>query len=104
MLPFYKLYIKEYKMDKDMSKVVKGFLIGVVVFFIVATLLVIGVSYLPSFMMKLDAPEAEYFRRNVLHNFGLKLIIATFGSFVITAVGALLVFKFSGNKDNNTGG
>lgn len=88
-------------MKTDTNKVIKGFIIGAIAFFLLIPIIIIALSYLPSFMLSSDSiAPSEYFKTNVLDNLGLKLVIATFVSFLLTAVGSLLVFSKTGKKNN----
>lgn len=86
-------------MKNDANKVVKGFIIGIVGYFLITFLIMVGLSYLPNWRISSSLAGMEYFAANLMDNFGLKLVIATFGSIVITGIIALIIFSKSGTKN-----
>ena len=86
-------------MKNDANKVVKGFIIGIVGYFLITFLIMVGLSYLPNWRISSSLVGMEYFAANLMDNFGLKLVIATFGSIVITGIIAPITFSKSGPKN-----
>lgn len=77
----------------DNSKVIKGFIAGALLFFILIPVIMIVISYLPNWMIVSELTGAEYFKANVLNDFGIKLIISTFVSPIFTVLVVFIIFK-----------
>ncbi len=83
----------------DNNKVIKGFIAGALVFFILIPIIMIAISYLPNWMIQSELTGSEYFKANVLNDFGIKLIISTFVSPIFTILVIFVVFKIMDMKD-----
>ncbi|MBR5266035.1 MAG: hypothetical protein IKV63_05425 [Clostridia bacterium] len=79
----------------DPNKVIKGFIAGALVFFILIPIIMIAISYLPNWMIESTLTGSDYFKANVLNEFGLKLIIATFVAPIFTVLVIFVFFKIT---------
>ena len=84
----------------DTNKVIKGFIAGALIFFILIPIIMIAISYLPNWMIVSELTGSEYFKANVLNEFGIKLIIATFDSPIFTVLIIFIAFKLLDMRDN----
>lgn len=81
------------------NKVIKGFIIGAVIFFICIPIIMAAISYLPNWMLESDLTGFEYFKANFFNDFGLKLVIATFVSPFVTVAVTFIAFKLLDIRD-----
>ena len=84
----------------DTNKVIKGFIAGALIFFILIPIIMIAISYLPKWMIVSELTGSEYFKANVLNEFGIKLIIATFVSPIFTVLIIFIAFKLLDMRDS----
>ena len=49
----------------DTNKVIKGFIAGALIFFILIPIIMIAISYLPNWMIVSELTGSEYFKANV---------------------------------------
>lgn len=84
----------------DTNKVIKGFIAGALIFFILIPIIMIAISYLPNWMIVSELTGSEYFKANVLNEFGIKLIIATFVSPIFTVLIIFIAFKLLDMRDS----
>lgn len=81
------------------KKVIQGFIIGAILFFIFIPIIIAIVSYIPPLRLESDLTGFEYFKATFFNDFSLKLIIGTFLSPFLTVGVTFAAFKLLDIRD-----